>query len=98
MVPLPPKHKVILASVGHPIANTECKIVDPATAEILGYDQPGELYVRGPQLMKGYYNKPEETKAIIDSDGWLRTGDLAYVDKAGYFYIVESTSSFATIN
>jgi long-chain acyl-CoA synthetase len=44
----------------------------------------GELYVRGPLVMKGYYNRPDETRAIIDSDGWLRTGDIAEVDSDGY--------------
>jgi len=76
-------------SVGAPIANTECRVVDPATGADLGCDQHGELWLRGPQVMLGYFNRPEETRATLDADGWLRTGDIGYADADGHFFIVD---------
>ena len=77
-------------SIGIPISNTECKIVDieDKTKEVpLG--EPGELLIRGPQVMKGYLGKPNTTKETITEDGFLLTGDVATMDKDGYFYIVD---------
>jgi long-chain acyl-CoA synthetase len=78
-------------SIGIPVSNTEAKIIDlESGAEIApGSDQTGELCVRGPQIMQGYYNRPEETAQTVDADGWLHTGDIARVDRDGYFYIVD---------
>lgn len=78
-------------SVGIPLPNTEAKIVNLETGETIPYgsDESGELWVRGPQVMKGYWNKPEETAQTITPDGWLRTGDVAKTDSDGYFYIVD---------
>ncbi len=81
--------KVKLASVGPPIPNTECRVVDLQTGEDLGPGQLGEILIRGPQVMKGYLNNPDATAAALDSEGWLRTGDVGYVDEDGYFYIVD---------
>ena len=64
-------------------------IVDLATGTELGPHQQGEIWVRGPQVMKGYLNHPEATAAAIDAEGWLRTGDIGYADQDGYFYIVD---------
>ncbi|MFW9941968.1 MAG: AMP-binding protein [Candidatus Thorarchaeota archaeon] len=73
-------------SIGVPIIDTDAKIVNPDTLEELPIGEVGELLIKGPQIMKGYWNQPEETeKAIIN--GWLRTGDLARMDEQGYFYI-----------
>lgn len=76
-------------SIGLPITGTECKIVDLAegTSEV-AVGEEGELCIRGPQVMKGYWNKPEET-AIALRNGWLHTGDVARMDEDGYFYIVQ---------
>ncbi len=78
-------------SVGIPLPNTDAKIVDLETGETIpiGSDATGELWVAGPQVMKGYWNKPEETAQTITPDGWLRTGDIARTDSDGYFYIVD---------
>jgi acyl-CoA synthetase (AMP-forming)/AMP-acid ligase II len=76
-------------SVGVAAPNTECKIIDLQTGEPLPPNQEGELCVRGPQIMKGYLNRPEATAATIDRDNWLHTGDIAYVDDDGHFFIVD---------
>ncbi len=81
--------RIKLASVGPPIANTECMIVDIGTGNPLGIHQEGEVWIRGPQVMRGYLNNPEATAATITPDGWLRTGDIGYVDEDGYFYIID---------
>ncbi len=73
-------------SIGIPVIDTDAKIVDPVTLEELEPGQVGELLIRGPQVMKGYWKKPEVTAQTI-IDGWLRTGDLARMDENGYFYI-----------
>src|SRR5688500_4040855 len=76
-------------SVGVPAPNTECKIIDLETGESLGTKKEGEVCVRGPQVMKGYLNRPEDTAATIDAEGWLHTGDIGYADEDGHFYIVD---------
>ena len=76
-------------SIGFPMTNTECKIVDLETGtREVAVGEEGELCVRGPQIMKGYWNKPEETAKTM-RDGWLYTGDVARMDEDGYFYIVQ---------
>lgn len=78
----------INGSIGLPWPDTDSKIVDLATGEDLPQGEIGELAVRGPQVMLGYWNRPEDTAATI-RDGWLLTGDVAYMDENGYFYIVD---------
>jgi acyl-CoA synthetase (AMP-forming)/AMP-acid ligase II len=80
---------VKFGSVGVPAPNTECKIINLETGETLGRNQEGELCVRGPQVMKGYLNRPEATANTIDSEGWLHTGDIGYADDDGHFFIVD---------
>ncbi|MBI5251183.1 MAG: long-chain fatty acid--CoA ligase [Desulfomonile tiedjei] len=77
-------------TIGLPISNTNAKLVeiDDYTKEITEPSQPGELCLKGPQIMKGYINRPEETEATL-KDGWLLTGDIAIVDEQGYFSIVD---------
>jgi acyl-CoA synthetase (AMP-forming)/AMP-acid ligase II len=76
-------------SVGVPAPNTECKVVDLETGEALGPGQRGEVCARGPQIMKGYLNRPDATAQTIDSEGWLHTGDIGYFDEDGHFFIVD---------
>jgi acyl-CoA synthetase (AMP-forming)/AMP-acid ligase II len=76
-------------SIGVCVRNTDARIVDPETGRTLGINEHGELWVRGPQVMKGYLNRPDATAATIVEDGWLRTGDIAYVDEDGYFFVVD---------
>lgn len=81
-------------SIGLPVPSTDVQIVS-LTPEAdgsytrLGVGEEGELVVRGPQVMKGYWNRPDETATTIDADGWLHTGDIAKMDEDGYFYIVD---------
>lgn len=76
-------------SIGLPLPNVDCKIVDLDTGrEELPIGEPGELVIRGPQVMAGYYLNPEET-ALTLRDGWLFTGDVARMDEDGYFYLVD---------
>ncbi len=70
-------------------SNTESRLVDPDTGEDQGVGGRGELWVRGPQVMKGYLNNDEATAATIDADGWLHTGDIAVIDDAGHLTIVD---------
>jgi fatty-acyl-CoA synthase len=70
-------------TIGQPLPQAEVKIVDPATLETLPIGATGELWVRGYQVMKGYFEKPAETAAAI-VDGWMRTGDLCSMDERGY--------------
>jgi acyl-CoA synthetase (AMP-forming)/AMP-acid ligase II len=81
--------KIKPGSIGLCIPNTECKVVDYNTDAELGPNQEGELWIRGPQVMKGYLNHPKATAASINPEGWFRTGDIGYADADGYFYIVD---------
>ena len=75
-------------SIGLPLPDTDCKIVDMETGEEVPVGMPGELCIKGPQVMSGYWQQPEETRSTL-MDGWLYTGDIARMDEQGYFYIVE---------
>ena len=88
MAPTDP-HASMIASVGRCLPNTECKVIDPETGTELGPGESGELWLRGPQVMKGYLHQPEATAKTIDPDGWLHTGDLGYADDDGYFTVVD---------
>ena len=76
-------------SVGVTVPNTETKIVDVVTHEPLGVDEDGEVWVRGPQVMKGYLNNERATKETIDDDGWLHTGDIGHIDADGHLFVVD---------
>jgi acyl-CoA synthetase (AMP-forming)/AMP-acid ligase II len=76
-------------SVGHCLPNTECKIVDPETKVELGANEEGEIWIRGPQVMKGYLGNQQATAEMIDEAGWLRSGDIGYVDDEGGLFVVD---------
>ncbi|MFP4308251.1 MAG: long-chain-fatty-acid--CoA ligase, partial [Desulfococcaceae bacterium] len=84
------KDKRKVGSIGVPLCNTECRIVDlnDGTTDV-PVGESGELLIRGPQVMKGYLNMPEETDQVLTADGWLHTGDIAKMDEEGFFYIVD---------
>ncbi len=75
-------------SIGLPVPSTECCIKND-DGGTLGIGDTGELCVRGPQVMKGYWGRPEETRGCVEPDGWLHTGDIAYFDERGFVYLVD---------
>ncbi len=75
-------------SIGFPAPSTDIKLVNDDGVEVAA-GEAGEMWVKGPQVMKGYYNRPDETLKVLNADGWLATGDIARVDDDGFFYIVD---------
>jgi len=78
-------------TVGRLVPNTEVKILDIVSGAEVPAGQEGELCIRGPQIMKGYLGRPEDTAASIDPEGWYHTGDVGLVDPDGYYSIVDRT-------
>jgi acyl-CoA synthetase (AMP-forming)/AMP-acid ligase II len=76
-----------LVSAGRPLPECEIRIVDPASLTDLPVGEHGEIWLRTPQLMKGFLGRPEETAAVVTDDGWFRTGDMGKVDGDGYLFI-----------
>jgi acyl-CoA synthetase (AMP-forming)/AMP-acid ligase II len=76
-------------SVGLALPSTECRLVDPSTGEDAAPGERGELWVRGPQVMKGYLNNEKATAETLDAEGWLHTGDVAIVDENGCYTVVD---------
>ncbi len=86
-----------LGTVGMPFLNVELKLVDPETGKEVPLGEPGEICVKGPLVMQGYYNKPEETKKAIDSDGYMHSGDVGIMDEDGYIRIVDRTKDMIIV-
>lgn len=84
-------------SIGIPLPDTEYKLTDPETGKYVKPGEPGEIIVRGPQLMDGYHNNPEETATAM-RDGWMHTGDVATMDKDGYFYVVDRIKDMVIVS
>jgi long-chain acyl-CoA synthetase len=87
-----------LGSIGLPLINTELKLVDPGTGAPVPLGEAGEICVRGPQVMVGYYKKPEETANTIDKEGFMHTGDVAVMDEDGYLRIVDRTKDMVIVS
>lgn len=85
-------------SVGRVMPNTELRVVDPRSGRDLEAGERGELLIRGPQVMAGYLNRPDATGETIDSDGWIRTGDLGYVDESGNVFVVDRLKELIKVN
>jgi long-chain acyl-CoA synthetase len=86
-----------LGTIGLPFPSTEARVVDPDTAEPMPPGEVGELVVRGPQVMAGYWERPEETAACLSPDGWLRTGDMAQMSDDGFFTIVDRAKDLVIV-
>ncbi|XP_057949529.1 4-coumarate--CoA ligase-like 9 isoform X2 [Malania oleifera] len=84
-----PKESQVIGAVGRLMSNCQAKIVDPDTDTGLPPHKQGELWLRGPSIMKGYVDDQEATAAILDSEGWLRTGDICYIDNEGFLFFVD---------
>jgi len=88
VVSVNPFQNIQIGTIGIPVPSTLCKVVDDAGNE-LPLGERGELCVKGPQVMKGYWQRQEATDEILDKDGWLRTGDVAIIQEDGYMRIVD---------
>jgi len=86
-----------LGTIGLPLMNTDIKLVDPGTQEVVKIGEPGEMLIKGPQVMKGYWKKPEETSNTIDEEGWLHSGDVAVFDEEGYLRLVDRTKDMIIV-
>ena len=93
----PAKGKKKLGTVGMPFLNVDLKLIDPDTGDEVPLGKPGEVCVRGPLVMQGYHNKPEETKAAIDAEGYVHTGDVAVMDEDGYLTVVDRTKDMIIV-
>ncbi|MHB9096604.1 MAG: AMP-binding protein [Syntrophales bacterium] len=93
----PSKGKKKLGTIGLPLLNTDILLADPATGEEVPRGTPGEICVKGPMVMAGYYRKPEETKQVFDAKGYLHTGDVAVQDEDGYLRIVDRTKDMIIV-
>ena len=83
-------------TIGHPLPGIAIRIVDPETGDLRGVGEAGLLLVRGPNIMRGYLNRPEKTAEVL-KDGWYNTGDIATVDEDGFLRITDRLSRFSKI-
>ncbi len=90
-------HHYRLGTIGRCVVHTEVKVVDES-GQRRGTDEPGELLMRGPQVMVGYWQNPEGTKAAFDDEGWLRTGDIATIDGDGFIRIVDRKKDMVLVS
>jgi len=85
----------VIPGLGVPSPDTECKIVDPSSGEEMPFGEPGEILVKGPQVMKGYWPEPGTG---LTEDGWLKTGDIAYMDDNGYFHMTDRSKDMINVS
>ena len=93
----PLKGKKKPGSIGMPLSDTDVKLIDPETKMPPKVGEPGEIVIRGPQIMRGYYKQPTETANAI-RDGWMHTGDIARMDEDGYFYLVDRLKDMVIVS
>ncbi|MCB0043590.1 MAG: AMP-binding protein, partial [Caldilinea sp.] len=84
-----PKEVARTGASGQTVANTESRVVDPATGKDVPPGEEGELWVRGPQVMKGYWKNEKATAETLDAEGWLHTGDIVRFDADGFMYVTD---------
>ncbi|MBI1801494.1 MAG: AMP-binding protein [Chloroflexi bacterium] len=85
-------------SVGFCLPQMEVKLMDTISGAEVGQNELGEIWMRGPNVMKGYLNNPQATASTIDADGWLHSGDVGYVDDKGYMYVVDRVKELIKYN
>ncbi|HLT03894.1 MAG TPA: long-chain-fatty-acid--CoA ligase FadD1 [Pseudomonas sp.] len=88
VVSVNPVQNIQIGTIGIPVPSTECRVIDD-DGNVLPLGERGELCVKGPQVMKGYWQREEATREVMDSEGWLRTGDVAVIQDDGYMRIVD---------
>ena len=93
-----PKSRARSGSSGLTVANTECRVVDPETGRDADPGGEGELWVRGPQVMKGYWKNPQATAETLDRDGWLHTGDIVRFDGDGHLFVTDRLKELIKYN
>ncbi len=93
----PSRGKKKLGSIGMPFLNVECKLVDPAGGGEVPLGEAGEICIKGPLVMQGYLNKPEETRNAIDDEGYMHTGDVGIMDEDGFIRLVDRTKDMIIV-
>lgn len=93
----PMRIKDYTGSIGLPISSTNVKVIDAEGKELPTHEK-GELCIQGPQVMEGYWNRPEETALALSKDGWLKTGDIATIDDNGFVYIVDRKKDMVDVS
>jgi long-chain acyl-CoA synthetase len=97
VVAINPPGGVHLGTVGTPMPDTECKVIDDDGNQ-LPAGEPGELCIRGPQVMKGYWQRADATAEVLDSDGWFKSGDIAIIQTDGYIKIVDRKKDMINVS
>ena len=98
-IPIPDRrHGTPLGAVGRLAPSTELRVLDTRTGRDRRAGEPGELWVRGPQVTPGYLNRPDATAELIDRDGWLHTGDVGYIDPDGQIHVVDRLKELIKVN
>lgn len=97
VVSINPPGDIREGTVGVPLPETECRVIDD-DGNILPQGEAGELCVHGPQVMKGYWNRPDETEKALSDDGWFKTGDMAVIEKDGYIRIVDRKKDMINVS
>ncbi len=97
VVAINPPGGIQQGTVGLPMPDTDCKVIDE-DGNTLPTGEPGELCIRGPQVMKGYWQRPEATAEVLDADGWFKSGDIAIIQDDGYIKIVDRKKDMINVS
>ena len=97
VVAINPPGGIQQGTVGLPMPDTDCKVIDE-DGNTLPTGEPGELCIRGPQVMKGYWQRPEATAEVLDADGWFKSGDIAIIQNDGYIKIVDRKKDMINVS